>query len=109
MTIITEEQRIDNAIQKRLNSFLKRFNIGSLLRSVGATKEKGSLIDATFVEVPRQRNSREENATIKSGQVPKEWKTPENVNKLEQKDTDARWTKKVIKIQNFYRTRKSQN
>jgi len=32
--------------------------------------------------------------TIKSGEVPEEWKTPENANKLEQKDTDARWAKK---------------
>jgi IS5 family transposase len=31
---------------------------------------------------------------IKNGEIPEEWKTPENVNKLEQKDTDARWTKK---------------
>ena len=64
------------------------------LRELGILKREGSLIDATFVEAPRQRNSREDNATIKSGQVPEEWKTPENVNKLEQKDTDARWTKK---------------
>ena len=57
-------------------------------------KREGSLVDATFVDVPRQRNSREENKTIKEGNVPEEWQTPEKVNKLEQKDTDARWTKK---------------
>jgi len=57
-------------------------------------KREGSLVDATFVDVPRQRNSREENKTIKEGNVPEEWQTPANVNKLEQKDTDARWTKK---------------
>jgi len=64
------------------------------LKTLGIVKHEGSLIDATFVEVPRQRNSREENATIKGGEVPEEWKLPENVNKLEQKDTDARWAKK---------------
>jgi len=64
------------------------------LNTLGIVKREGSLIDATFVEVPRQRNSREENAKIKKGEVPEEWKTPENVNKLEQKDTDARWAKK---------------
>ena len=64
------------------------------LLELGLVKREGSLIDATFVEAPRQRNSREDNATIKSGQVPEEWKTPENANKLEQKDTDARWAKK---------------
>jgi hypothetical protein len=33
----------------------------------------GSIIDATFVEAPRQRNSREENQEIKEGKVPAEW------------------------------------
>jgi IS5 family transposase len=64
------------------------------LEGLGVVKREGSLIDATFVEVPRQRNSREENKIIKEGNVPEEWKTPENANKLEQKDTDARWAKK---------------
>jgi IS5 family transposase len=64
------------------------------LLTLGVVKREGSLIDASFVEVPRQRNSREENAKIKKGEVPEEWETPENANKLEQKDTDARWTKK---------------
>jgi IS5 family transposase len=31
------------------------------------------MIDATFVEAPRQRNNREENATIKSGKTLQEW------------------------------------
>jgi len=60
----------------------------------GIVKREGSLIDASFVDVPKQRNSREENKKIKSGEVPEEWQTPENTNKLAQKDTDARWTKK---------------
>ena len=47
---------------------------------------------SSTVEVPRQRNSREDNATVKSGEVPKERKGQPN--KLRQKDTDARWTKK---------------
>jgi transposase, IS5 family len=49
-------------------------------------------VDASFVEVPRQRNTREENAKIKEGQIPEEWKA--DPAKLRQKDTDARWTKK---------------
>ena len=64
------------------------------LCAMGVVKREGSLVDATFVDVPKQRNSREENKKIKNGEVPEEWQTPENVNKLEQKDTDARWTKK---------------
>lgn len=69
----------------------------------GVITHKGSLIDASFVDVPRQRNSREENATIKNGQIPEEWQTPENQAKLEQKDTDARWAKKGNEIHYGYK------
>jgi IS5 family transposase len=54
----------------------------------------GSIVDATFVDAPRQRNSREENEKIKEGDLPAGWETPEAENKLRQKDLDARWTKK---------------
>jgi IS5 family transposase len=54
----------------------------------------GTIVDATFVEAPRQRNSRDENKQIKEGKIPEEWEKPENTHKLRQKDVDARWTKK---------------
>ena len=55
---------------------------------------KGSIVDATFADAPRQRNTRDENKEIKNGKTPEEWQKDENKNKLAQKDTDARWTKK---------------
>jgi len=73
------------------------------LAALGMVKREGSLVDATFVEVPRQRNSREENAKIKKGEIPEEWQEPENVNKLEQKDRDARWTKKGNELHYGYK------
>lgn len=58
----------------------------------GVIVNQGQIIDASFVEVPRQRNSREENKHIKEeGTAPKEWEDP---NKIRQKDVDARWTQK---------------
>jgi IS5 family transposase len=60
----------------------------------GVITRKGSIVDASFVDVPRQRNTREENKLIKEGGIPEEWEKPGNANKLEQKDTDARWAKK---------------
>jgi len=54
----------------------------------------GSIIDATFVDKPRQRNSHDENDEIKKGKTPEQWKKPGNESKLRQKDVDARWTKK---------------
>jgi len=54
----------------------------------------GSIVDASFVEVPKQRNSREENKDIAEGKVPKKWRNEKNRNKLVQKDMDARWATK---------------
>jgi hypothetical protein len=36
------------------------------------------MIDATFVEVPRQRNTRAENDQIKNDETPADWQQPEN-------------------------------
>jgi IS5 family transposase len=60
----------------------------------GYVAKAGQMIDATFVEAPRQRNSRAENAKIKAGEIPDGWDDPEQAAKRRQKDTDARWTKK---------------
>jgi IS5 family transposase len=68
------------------------------LTAAGYTAKKGQIIDASFVEVPRQRNSRDENEDIKQGKTPDEWL--DNPSKLRQKDLDARWTKK--NDQTFY-------
>jgi IS5 family transposase len=51
---------------------------------------KGKMVDASIVEVPIQRNSRDENSQLKQGNVPIDWK--ENPAKLSQKDIDAKWT-----------------
>ena len=64
----------------------------SVLESKGIITKVGTIVDASFVEVPKQRNTREENALIKDGKVPKAWQG--HSDKLSQKDLDARWTKK---------------
>lgn len=56
----------------------------------GVIGKSGKIIDASFVEVPRQRNSKDENDKIKDGQAIKDWDDA----KRSQKDVDARWTKK---------------
>ena len=50
------------------------------------------LIDASIVPVPKQRNKREENATIKAGDTPEAWK--EKPARLRRKDCDTRWTRR---------------
>ncbi|MCL2816390.1 MAG: IS5 family transposase [Oscillospiraceae bacterium] len=69
------------------------------LEEMGIITRKGSIIDATFVEVPRQRNTREENAKIKTGEKPEEW----SKKKQSHKDLDARWTKKNDKTYYGYK------
>lgn len=62
------------------------------LEALGLIVKEGKIIDASFIEVPKQRNSKSDNELIKEGQIPE--KFTDNPNKLAQKDTDARWTKK---------------
>lgn len=64
----------------------------------GFDAQEGSIVDATIVEIPKQRNSREENKQIKEGVVPDSFQEKQNI--LSQKDVDARWTKK--NKQNYY-------
>jgi len=64
----------------------------SHLKAKGYLAMGGQIIDATIVPAPRQRNSRDDNALIKSGETPADWEAHPAKNR--QKDKDARWTKK---------------
>jgi IS5 family transposase len=66
------------------------------LQVSGYVARKGQIVDASIVSVPKQRNTREENALIKEGSEPEDW----NEAKRRQKDTEARWLKKNGK--NYY-------
>ena len=67
-------------------------HFSACLQENGFAVSAGKILDASFVEVPRQQNSREENQQIKSGQIPAGWQG--NAASLRQKDLDARWTTK---------------
>src|ERR1700733_13022357 len=82
-----KERLIDLDLIEKLFDLFK-----SRLEQLGLIVHEGKIVDASFVEVPKQRNSKEENKQIKKGEIPADW--TKNDNKLEQKDTDARWTKK---------------
>lgn len=68
------------------------------LEAQGLRARRGTVIDARLVEVPKQRNTRSENATIKAGLMPAEWE--KHTAKKLQKDIEARWTQKNGK--NYY-------
>jgi IS5 family transposase len=61
------------------------------LEEKGIITRSGSIIDATLIDVPKQRNTKEENDEIKEGKTPKEWESEKNRHKKAQKDVDARW------------------
>lgn len=78
------------ALQKR-NLMEKLFDrLLNQIEVAGYLPRMGQIVDASIVEAPRQRNSRDENKRIKSGDAPTDW----SEKKKRQKDVDARWTKK---------------
>lgn len=70
------------------------FMFDEKLEKEGLITHKETIIDATFVDVPKQRNNHEENKIIKNGEITEEWENPENAPKLAQKDVDTCWEKK---------------
>ena len=78
-----------------VDPIFKRFD--KYLREQGFIAQKGQIVDASLVSVPKQRNTREGNEQIKQGNPPlANWST----HKARQKDVDARWTQKSGK--NYY-------
>jgi IS5 family transposase len=75
-----------NIVEKLFDRFKEELHNDNLIGN------EGKIVDASFVEVPKQRNNREENKQVKEGKIPDSWKS--NPNKMEQKDDDARRTKK---------------
>lgn len=64
--------------------------LGTQIEEQGYIARKGQIVDASIVQAPRQRNTREDNAKVKGGEVPEDW----SKNKRRHKDVEARWTRK---------------
>jgi IS5 family transposase len=93
--LFREELMKARVVEKLFRRFEKH------LSDAGLTGQEGKIIDASFVDVPRQRNSREENTQIKSGEIPESFQ--DNENRLRQKDVEARWTKKGEEVHYGYK------
>ncbi len=70
---------------KLAKKLFKRFD--RILHEKGFQARKGQIVDANIVNVPVQRNSREQNKKLKENEIPEEW----NGNVKRQKDPDAKW------------------
>jgi len=90
------EQLVKHDIMKTLF-----YDFNCQLNDQGYQAQKGQIVDASFVDVPRQRNKKDENKQIKEGETPGRFK--ENANIGSQKDTDARWTKKNNEVHFGYK------
>ncbi len=62
-------------------------HLDSQLDHDGIIVHRGKFVDASIVEVPVQRNSRDEKKRLKENNIPEYW----SENKLRQKDTAAQW------------------
>jgi IS5 family transposase len=60
----------------------------------GYVTRTGSIVDASFIEAPKRRNTKEQRETLKEGEIPEEWNDEKHPQKLAQRDTDATWAKK---------------
>ena len=89
-TIWHFREELNNA--KILDTVFYRF--AEQLEQRGVITRSGSIVDATFVDVPRQRNTKEENDKIREGKTPEEWEKKKNRHKKVQKDINARWVTK---------------
>ena len=76
---------------KLLEVLFDRF--GDYLAAEGYQAKQGQSVAASIIPVPIQRHSGEENRRIKGGGAREDWSEA----KREQKDVEARWTKKNAK------------
>jgi transposase, IS5 family len=91
-----KERLMKKGIYNKLFTKLKYW-----IEKSGFIMKEGAIVDATIIEVPIQRNTAEENQTIKEDKIPEDWK--EDGHKLCQKDIDARWVKKNGKASYGYK------
>ena len=89
-TIWDFKQALEREGRDGTRRLFERFD--QMLSDGGMIGRKGSIVDASFVDAPRQRNSRKENEHIKAGKRPEGFE--EGSAKGRQKDCDARWAKK---------------
>lgn len=66
----------------------------SAIDEKGYVTRAGSIVDASFMEAPKRKNTKEQRESLKQGETPQEWADSNHPQKLMQRDTDATWTKK---------------
>jgi IS5 family transposase len=86
-TIWDFKQRLEESGREGSRKLFEAFTLQ--LEAQGYIASEGSIIDASFTEAPRQRNSREQNQSIKEGGRPEEFDT--NPAEGRQKNSEAHY------------------
>jgi len=87
---------------KKSGAYLDLFDLfARRMEAQGVITRTGSIVDASFVDVPKQRNSRDDGDNINEGSGND--LCTESVHKCRQKDKDARWVKKNDGIRYGYK------
>jgi IS5 family transposase len=73
-----------------IESLFEQFD--GYLRNHGYQAKGGQIVDATLIPVPKQHNRKEDTEQLEQGEIPTGW--TEHPKRFEQRDLDARWTKK---------------
>ena len=71
-----------------IRKLFDRFSVE--INKAGFSAKKGSMIDASFIESPRQHFTKSDKEYVNKDEIPPDW----SKEKAAQKDLDAKWTKK---------------
>ena len=77
--VVYVRQSTQSQVMTNLEGKRRQYDLVDVARQHGFVDVE--IIDATFVEVPRQRNSRDDNETIKKGEVPADWNDKKKAHK----------------------------
>ena len=75
-----------------IDRLFSQFN--QMLEERGIITHKGTIVDSTFVDAPRQRNSREDNEKIKNGKIPEDF--GRKVSSCSHRCVDCGYCKKIF-------------
>lgn len=84
-----EEKLAKSGVGEKLFDMLNK-----QIEEAGYITRTGSIVDATFIEAPKRKNTKEQREKLKKGEIPEEWNDAEHPQKAMQRDLDATWTVK---------------
>ena len=76
---------------------------GEMLEAKGLITHTGSIVDASFVDAPKPKITKEQKEQLKAGKLPEEWQGEDKKHKVRQMDKDGRFGMKYRKCHFGYK------